>query len=668
MSPRIPLLLVVACLAGSAIHAAVTVEVETMTLQVGTKPMGPRGAKTPQEDLGAYSLRGAEEVRVPDAIEVIKLNNGWVEAWVAPAYGMRLLRAFDPKTGVDYFSWTGEWNTDYLGFGTGGVEPSFPFFEHGARLRQPAGYRVVHNAAGSVTVAMDQRFTQHRLPRDRQRYGRFTEESLNVMVTVFPDSSVVEYRMRKENPTPLPRSSRLWNCATLNFDAPMTEETVTDKKSGEVTTRRVADRDAVRARYKILYPARWVTDHGPTQVHTSPHWSNPSNWDVSHFAIDAPYGLMGVFDAKRSVSFLRFNDPATSPAAKLYSAFWGIGPKKLIVELWGGKGLVFESPDELFPPYAPVEAVNQFAIAQGLGEVTHANAEIAVSAGDGFMDLLAFRPGILSVTYPGGTMEGPSDPRRALRVPVGEGELRVSRDGKAIYRQTFPLERPLPAKETPVPEGIQQTFEALRDMASKHPLRFEREQVMHNEGAATAFTVLSQPDPSDPAVAASFARTAYRLGDFAKAGHWAGLADSAEGDVVLALLAMEEGQPLVFGRAGPEMGYARALLALRDGKAEDALRHVDAFLAVNPRAFRPRLARALWARDQEAAKALAAENPGSPEAQLVLERLGVDGAATEKEKLLANNPGAREQVEDFLVEVTTGAFKPLQRYGMPQTP
>lgn len=649
--------------------AEITVTKETMTFQVAVRPLGPRGATSPAPEEGVYNVRGGETTIEPTEVEVIKVNNGLIEAWVAPNFGARLLRTFDVKTGVDYFNWTGEWNMDYLGFGSGGVEASFPFFEHGVFLRQPAGHRVVRHEDGAVTVAMDMRFTQHQYPRDARRYGRFTEESLNVMVTVPPDSSLVEFRMRRENPTPLPRAGRLWNNATYNFPAETVEEERTHRRTGEVTTHTVIDRNYVRDRYKIIWPARWVVDHGPTQIHRSPHHSNLSNWGVSHFAVDAPYGLMGVFDSKEKVNYLRTNDPVHSPAAKLYADFWGWRPGHVMVELWGGQGLVFETPQPLFPAYAPVEATNHYVIAQGIGEVTAANNEIAVSVDGERFELIAFRNGPVRVLS-GGTevAAGDSGPHTPLSGAFNGNELVVTRGDAEIFRQTFPLDRPVPARDEVVPEEMRAILEDLKNFGGQPERRLEMEQIHNNEGMATALDAVRAArdfEGDDAARALSLARTCYRVGAFEEAEALAKRFPGPEADYVLGLIALERGRLTDFGEAGVEADYLRALHQRRMGNTQGALERVNAFLEANPTAFRPRLARAHWSGDRDEARRLSEENPGSPEALFVRLQLGDADVAPDLHTLLEGNPHAAEQLEQFHTEIHRGEFQPLKRFRRP---
>lgn len=644
MKKHFPLALILA-LTLPVLAAPVDVKTEKMTFKVATRPEGPRGQPNPAPDMGNYPTRGGAETITEEIVDVIKLNNGLVEAWVCPAWGMRLLRAFDVKTKTDYFAWKGETNIDYLSWGNGGVKATFPFFEHGMRLRQPGGYRIVNNADGSVTVAMDMRFTQHQKPRDMERYGRYTEESLNVLVTVKPDTSAVYWREIKENPTTLPRSNRLWNCTTLTFPP-----ILKPADSAKPDAKPEQDLAKVKESYKVIFPARFVTNHGPTEVHTSPHWSNLDNWDVSHFAIDAPYGLMGIYEVAKKTNYLRLNDPVNSPGAKLYTGLWG---DRIIVELWGSSAYVFEASGPLKPAYEPVEFSNVFYIAQGIGPVTAANDEVAVSVNGNAFELVATRPGAVSVQSGGKDVAaGEAGPNTPLKGNFDGKELTVLREGKQIFRQTFPLDRPAPAKDTPVPAAVQAKFETLKKF---EPSRPEMEQIMNNEGMTNARYAIDEAkkitDGSKPAYALSIARTLFRLGQLDEAQRIANLCPGPDADFVKGLVTLERTGKYDFGNAGWEAEYLRGLGAIKAHQTAEALKHIDAYLAKVPDAWKPRLTRACLAKDKAAAQKLAEENPGSPEAQLVLEMLGDATAKAEKEKLVANNPDADKQVALFASEL-----------------
>jgi hypothetical protein len=118
-----------------------------------------------------------------------------------------------------------------------------------------------------------------------------------------------------------------------------------------------------------------------------------------------------------------------------------------------------------------------------------------------------------------------------------------------------------------------------------------------------------------------------------------------------------------FGEAGLDSYYHRAMLAIQRGDRAGAIRFLDELVGERPKVYRPRLMRAYLGRDADEAKRLAEENPASPEAQLVLELLGVPGARGAREALLRGNPDAPEQVEAFRKEITSGEWRHVRRYG-----
>ena len=575
---------------------------------------------------GFYPQRGTVHTE-NRTVDVIQLDNGIVQAWVVPAWAGRLIRAFDLATKADYFLWK-EKAKGILGWDLpGGVKPGFPFFEHGTHLDQPASYRIVHAADGSATVAMDLRFTQYTAPAESARYGRFGDEPLNIMVTLKPGSAVVSWRQRKENPNPLPRAERLWNDTLFPVARPLGPD-------GR------EDRAAMQQHTRFIFPARYVTDHGPTTVHSSPHWSCPDNWDVSHFAIDAPYGFVGVYDVPHRINRLRLNDPATAPAAKLYTCFWGD-----FCEHWGGVGYVFEKPGELRPAYEPVEFTHRYWIAQDIGQASFANDNVAVAVNGTNFELVASSPYTLTISDATGktVAAGPAGPHTVLKGSFDGHRLVIRAADQQLLAHDFPLDRPTPAKDKAIPPAIKQRFAQIVASAN-----LEGETVAHNEGTPGILDGIK----SNP-------RIAYRFGQFDLALTLLGAASDPASDYLRALIAWEKGEPVDFKSALWEADYLRALQAIQKHDVKAAIALAQNYEKHVPTAWYPRLARAYWSRDQAVAATLAQENPGSPEAQLVLKLLGLphDLAA-----LLQNNPAAETQTASFELQLTKGQWKHLPRY------
>jgi hypothetical protein len=631
--PRSLTLCILAC--GLAAADAVTVRVESMAFPTAIAEKTVRRG-SPEDGSGFYP-RGAwrEETRT---VEVVKLSNGLVEAWIVPAWGARLIRAIDLETKADYFWWTGKAKANLGWDAPGGVKPSFPFFEHGTHLDQPASWRVVEGADGSRTVAMDLRFTQYAQERERQRYGRFSDEALDVMVTLSPGSTVVRWRQRKENLAPLPRAERMWNDTLFPIQRPVTRQQVVNPKTKVAEEKEVEDRAAMQALNRIIYPVRYVTDHGPTTVHSSPHWTNPGNWDVSHFAIDAPWHFAGVFDVPSRTSRLRINDEQ-GPAAKLFSGWWAP-----FIEHWGGVGQVFERPGRLLPAWQPVEFTHRFWIAQGIGEVSYANDDAAVHVEGGRFELLTSRARNVSVN---GAPAAPVGPHTVLTGAFDGKILKVvDAAGTVLLDQRFPLDRPVPAKDEVIPPEVKQKYDAI--VASGGP---EGETVATNEGAQGALDGIA----TNP-------RVAYRFGQFDTALRLLGEDHAPEADYLRGLIAWERDGKPDFGTATWQADYHRALQAVQAKDMKTAVAKAESYIAAVPTAWYPRLARACWARDAAAAKTLAAENPASPEAQLVLKLLGLPH---ELDKLLAGNAEAAKHVALFEAQLTTGAWQHPTRYPVP---
>jgi len=663
------------------LHADVTVKVDSMTFDLKTADYAARRNTGP----GNYRVKGTER-DIKDTVDVIKLNNGMIEAWVCPAYAGRLLRVIDLKTGEDYFKWMDTFQ-DYLAWQTGGMKASFPFFEHGTFLRQPAGHRIVKNEDGSVTVAMDLRFSHHNTKADRERYGRYSDEALNILVTVFPGSTAVEWRQRKENLNPTPRSQRCWNVVLFpqdrftkpGFKTRRVRDPETGKKVKKQVPAEVADEAKMRENVEFIYPAPWVADHGPTRVHTAPHWSQwtengpakHANWNVSHFALFTPYGFSGAFYPKENINRLRIHTPDRDkgPGLKLYSAYW---PD--FVELWGGQGIVFEAPSPSRPGYVPVDFQHWFWIAQGIGKVDFANRDVAVAVNGNAFELMASRNGLAKVADRNGRIvaEGAVGPHTVLRGSFAGG-LKVWLDGEEVMDQALPIAMPTPSREmeyvlekknaNTLPERVMKDFEFIVQQRNKNrPGYWEEESFAHNEGMTRMKDVRGTArgiQGGDSAYVNSIARAMYRLGYLDEAKRVAKLAPGAEADFTLGLIAWEKGDAVSFGKAGPESGYHRALLAIQKGNKGEAVKQVDRLLAASPTAWLPRLARAYWAGDKVSAAKLAAENPASPEAQLVLKLLG---ETHELDALVQNNPSAADHVKLFEGSLTKGAWAHIPRF------
>ena len=431
-----------------------------------------------------------------------------------------------------------------------------------------------------------------------------------------------------------------------------------DKKTKQMVEAEVADEEAMKKLTEFIYPARWVVDHGPSTVHTSPHWTCLDNWNVSHFAV-APLGFHGGFYPKDRVNRLRIHDTDFSkgPGAKLYSCFWAP-----MFELWGGQGLVFEHPGQLEPGGKPIVFDHRFYMTHGMGRVSFANDDAAVSVEDKTFQLAGPRTREVVVTDGTGKEvgKGTMGPHNVLSGSFDGKHLKVIEGDRVLLDQSFPIEMPAPDEKTRIPGDIQNLFGELRKFVPSRP---ELECHMNHVGAPTCRSAPGAAkkitDGSNPAYVLSIARTCYRLGHLDEALRLAKLCPGPEADFIMGLVAWELGTPTDFGKAGPEADYLRALQAIQQGDRKGAARMARKHVGQVPSAWFPRLALAYWGGDKDAARGLAEENPASPEAQLVLKLLG---EPHELDALLKNNSEAKKHVEDFKKQITKGEWKHPTRY------
>ncbi len=575
---------------------------------------------------------------IDTAFPKVVLNNGFIEVTIAPTLGMRVVNAVDLKTGQSLAAtpkpryYEQEPFSDIIGWTAGYYETSFPYFEHGMSVRQPAGYRVIRNEDGSVTVAMNSRFTQYQHPRHLSRYGHWSQRDLSVMVTLHPGQSRYAITTRVDNPNPLRRSDRCWTNHLMHVDQ--------------------YDRE------HIIYPVGYIMPHGGG-------WAKPfeaaggttSYKGVSHFALYTDYEFCGAYSPTKNFNALIITDKDKAPGMKLYTRRQDGG----FMELWTGSGVLFEDPGNFLNPYEPIEYTLYGYVVGGIGRVDFANRDVAIAVDDKQFKLTAPVAATVTVTDGSGRKLAAGKVGPGLDPLTGTFDKRIQvadADGKTLADVTFPL-----------------TYTDTRDRLPKvkslgGKFRFELEENTNHRGAPTvrnaipsARQLVKLGKVNDAEHAISLANACYRMGFMDLAKDVADLVGKTpEADYLRGLIAWERGQAVDFGQAGPDSYYMRALQAIQAGKTDDAVTWLDKLIAQRPRVFRPRLLRAFLKKDAETAKALAAEHPASPEAQLVLELLGVDGAAQAKAALLKDNPDADTHVAQFKQELTEGKWTHRKRF------
>jgi hypothetical protein len=418
--------------------------------------------------------------------------------------------------------------------------------------------------------------------------------------------------------------------------------------------RQAMDIAAIERDIEIIYPATWAVDHGPFRLYPA----SSQRWFVSHFAMEVPAGFVGAWYPREGVNRLRIHDPRRGfgRAAKVWNH-----PGRDNFEHWGGVGVVFEAPGELRPGWDPVEFTHHFWTAQGIGRCSIANEHVAVAVDGERFSLVTSRPGLVEIDddTQANVAAGTVGPHQPLHGQFSGRSLIVRFNGRTVLAQDFPLT--LPQQGDVPPAHIQAEFLALRDWR-QDPERFEKDGYGRNMGAKGLVDGLvagRRMQQGPPERALSLARVCQRLGDLDQANRLATLADVPESGMVLGLVAMEQQQPVDFGRAGWQADGLRALQARSSGNTDGAIHHLRSYLSWVPRAWYPRLWLAYWTNDHGLAQALAAENPASPEAQWVLQQLGLPN---ELQAMTADRPTHREHLNIFAAMAQDGGYRPLPRY------
>jgi len=289
--------------------------------------------------------------------DAIVLENQYLKAVILPEFGARLPRVTFKRPNRDLF-WVNDVLEDGPPWSMGGIGWSFPFYEHGRHLDEGAGWRIVHSPDGSVTVAMDMRFSQY--AGEVQRYGRFSDLRQAILVTLRPGTSILEYTSRIDSRSPLRHGFRLWSVAHF------------PRQDGA----------------NVLLPAGAVTDRGASAMQPWPTWddtdhSRLGSWGTSSFGVDAQGGWAGVYYPDTDANHLILKPRFTAPGTRLYAADLGEGGAPThsdkMIEIWNGSNPVFEHPGHFLQPFGAYLLPLRLTMVTGIGRIDWANDVLAVS-------------------------------------------------------------------------------------------------------------------------------------------------------------------------------------------------------------------------------------------------------------------------------------------------
>ena len=285
--------------------------------------------------------------------DVITLENEFLKATVLPTPGLRVLHVIHKATGRDLL-----WSERGLEATRGGAAFEFPVPQFGMPPGETS-WRTVQGPDGSVTVAMDRRFTQN--VGDPRKVHDFSALRLAVYVTLRPGSSVLEYTARVDNRLPLPHGLQLWNVA----------------------------RFPRQNKSKVLFPVSSVIFGNPPAAHRWPAWDGEDHSVIGSgrtdgFGLDMQGDWVGLYYPDADANHLILKPRYTALGTRL-SVTRNDSPKAPgspdddVVAVWNGSKPTFDHPGHYLPPFGTYVMPLKLTMVTGIGPVDWANSAVAVS-------------------------------------------------------------------------------------------------------------------------------------------------------------------------------------------------------------------------------------------------------------------------------------------------
>ncbi len=629
------------------------------------------------------------ERRGPDrTFQTVVLENEFLRVTVIPEIGGAIASAVFKPTGDELFFGEGK-AKQWLPYWESGVKASFPFREHAiGTVGQPAAWRIVHGGDGSATLATWMEFSRFTAPCDQWIYGRYSTMLLSQQFALRPGEATLAATFRLVNPTAYRQGRRLWT------------DTVFPRNHTPSGAVQADGAPPTRTDTEWVCPAGWVSGHGganlrrydESQTPLAPHRAV-----ASIFPWDIPLGFTGLWYPSVKVNRLVLFNPAVSPGAKQwfcgegdYSPGWTDTFKYNLVEVWNGSDSVFEGVENWIGPGEAWQFTQRYALVGGIGKVSYADANAAVSvrfgAGDrpGELGLVTFRPvarlaASLDGRQLGAAACGPAEPARfALPAGAKAGRVELRADDRLILRQDFPLKPSadtsrhgaIKAALTPSPEQLERSGdnahygETFRAAVAAYPAgSLGRGRLLYRDGYL-------------PAAISNLRQAAKIATDRGEAMHLLAAALLEQGDANAAAEACR--QSLSAQPPCPPAGYFAALAAVGRRDWADADKSLSALASAVPAHWEGRLLHAwvlanLPSRGGDAqrlADAMEAEDPADPRLALLGVRLAAGRGTTADTKtaqqrraaldLLSREPGAKRRLAEFEAALN-GRFMPPQR-------
>ena len=278
---------------------------------------------------GPFNLKGPSpqqrlnEFRKVDYAAVY-IENEYLRCCVLPDVGGRLYEVINKATGTPVFFVNPYLEThpdDFEGghpWNLGGVEVNFPYFHHGNTYNDRWQWAPVGLPGGAAGVALG--FT-----------SRPTMQRASFRVLLRPGVARVDLEYRFENLNPYPWGIAAW----IDTMHPKTMDT------------------------QFILPTPWVAGHGHNSFRTNLEawpvrngvdlsWQKnvPAGTSLSEFAFMPRQHFHGCYDHALDRGAVRVFDPATLPAAKLWTQSPPVTPEQYYqhFEIWTATSAVMEDP------------------------------------------------------------------------------------------------------------------------------------------------------------------------------------------------------------------------------------------------------------------------------------------------------------------------------------
>ena len=243
------------------------------------------------------------EEKIDKEYEILRLDNQYVNIGVLPEIGGRILQATDLTNNYHFFYTQTGIKPALIGmlgaWLSGGVEWNIPD-HHRASSYMPVDYKMEENADGSKTVWVGETELRHRL-------------KWSVGITVYPNRSWVEAKVRVINPTPMIQSMLYWANVSVHCNELYQVIFPSDVQAG-------VDHHKV---YFTPWPEGPITQGSQTNIDLS-WWKNFTQNSRSIFAWGSKMSFLAGYDYGKDAGTVHVANRFKVPGKKFF--LWGNNP------------------------------------------------------------------------------------------------------------------------------------------------------------------------------------------------------------------------------------------------------------------------------------------------------------------------------------------------------